>query len=106
MSAPTLPKSAPPNNWLSTSLAGSTLTASPTKYNQLSANALNVTLIGGSTEEAVLAMGRAARRRRNSCGNSSAYRTFSSLIYTASDSFQITLLNLLLVLLAPLLGRL
>ena len=55
MSAPNLPKSAPPNNWLSTSVAGSTLTASPTKYNQLSANALNVKLIGGPLDDTYVA---------------------------------------------------
>ena len=36
-----------PNNWLSTYTQGATLTGDPTKNNQLSANALQVTLIGG-----------------------------------------------------------
>ena len=39
MPIPTMSRSAPPNNWLSTSTAGATLTGNPTKYNQLAANA-------------------------------------------------------------------
>jgi beta-glucanase (GH16 family) len=44
---PNLPTSGMPNNWLSTYTQGATLTGDPTKNNQLSANALQDTLIGG-----------------------------------------------------------
>ena len=44
---PNLPTSGMPNNWLSTYTKGATLTGDPTKNNQLSANALQVTLVGG-----------------------------------------------------------
>ncbi|HXP72968.1 MAG TPA: family 16 glycosylhydrolase [Stellaceae bacterium] len=44
---PNLPTSGMPNNWLSTYTQGATLTGDPTKNNQLSANALYDTLVGG-----------------------------------------------------------
>src|SRR5690349_21292797 len=43
---PTLPTSGMPNNWLSTYTQGATLAGDPTKNNQLSANALQDTLVG------------------------------------------------------------
>jgi len=51
MTAPTLPRSAAPNNWLSTWTAGATLTGDPTKNNQLAANASQVTLVGGPGDD-------------------------------------------------------
>ena len=47
LAPPSLPTSGMPNNWLSTYTKGVTLTGDPTKNNQLSANAVQDTLIGG-----------------------------------------------------------
>jgi len=51
MSIPTMPRSATPNNWLSASTAGQTLTGYSTKYNQLAANASRITLVGGPLDD-------------------------------------------------------
>ena len=55
---PTLPVSGAPNNWLSTSTAGSTLTGNPTKNNQMSAHAGGVTLVGGPLDDIFIAYDR------------------------------------------------
>src|SRR5579859_4052864 len=52
---PALPVSGAPNNWLSTWTAGSTLTGSSTKNNQLSANAGSITLVGGPLDDTFIA---------------------------------------------------
>jgi beta-glucanase (GH16 family) len=57
MSAPVFPKSAAPNRWLSASIAGSTLTGSDTTRDQLAANAVNVTLVGGALDDTYIAYG-------------------------------------------------
>src|ERR1051325_5578355 len=51
MPAPILPRSATPNNWLSTSTAGATLKGYLTKNNSLTANASRVTLVGGPLDD-------------------------------------------------------
>ena len=51
MTLPTMPLSAPPNNWLTSSTAGATLTGDPTKRNQLAANASRITLVGGPLDD-------------------------------------------------------
>lgn len=55
MAAPTMPRSAAPNYWLSSSVPGTTLIGNPTKNNQLAANATNVTLIGGPLDDTFIA---------------------------------------------------
>ena len=57
MSAPVFPKSAAPNRWLSASIAGSTLTGSDITRDQLAANAVNVTLVGGALDDTYIAYG-------------------------------------------------
>jgi beta-glucanase (GH16 family) len=51
MPAPILPRSATPNNWLSTGTAGATLKGYTTKNNSLTANASKVTLVGGPLDD-------------------------------------------------------
>jgi beta-glucanase (GH16 family) len=51
MTAPSLPRSAAPNNWLSTSTVGATLQGAADRYNSLTASAGNVTLIGGPLDD-------------------------------------------------------
>lgn len=48
MSAPILPTTAAPNNWLSDSTANTTLEGNVNDYNQLAANASDITLVGAS----------------------------------------------------------
>src|SRR5689334_5481873 len=51
MPAPVLPRSATPNNWLSTSTAGATLTGYISRNNSLTASASRVTLVGGPLDD-------------------------------------------------------
>lgn len=55
MSAPILPKSSAPNNWLSTGISGATLYGSSSMRDQLAANSTNITLVGGALDDTYIA---------------------------------------------------
>src|SRR5262249_46293295 len=93
MSIPTMPVSAAPNNWLTSSTAGATLTGDPTKRNQLSGNASRITLVGGPLDDTYIVYDPSDKVVEGSAGGIDTVKTWGSGFVLPANVENLTLMG-------------
>lgn len=93
MAAPVFPKSAAPNNWLSTATAGSTLNGSNTMRDQLAANAGNITLAGGFMDDTYIAYDTSTKIVEQAGGGIDTVQTWGNAYTLGANVENLTLMG-------------